>query len=201
MKRKFLVIIVLIVLPVMVFAETQWFDISVGLSMFKKVREVSTSFEFSDLVDLDSYDYKAEIRNKLLFFEFDMVGSPSITSNGSFQFEGLFLYGFTDDIFDFARISFCVGPDFTYINDGTKSEIIVQGNVIETNSLIDLLCASTYTFRAGIDFILGPVMKIGLAYTLPTEFSLNSGDLNLLVPSYENLKEGKISLSILMTLV
>jgi len=201
MKRKFLVIIILIVLPIMVFAETQWFDISVGLSVFRKARDVSTSFEFSDLVDLHAYDYKAEIRNKLLFFEFDMVGSPYITSGGSLEFDGLFLFGFTDDIFDFARISLCVGPDFTYINNGSKAMIIVQGNTIETNSLIDVLSESTYTFRAGIDFLLGPVMKFGVAYTLPTAYSLQAGDLNLLVPNSDNWKDGKISLSVLMTLV
>jgi len=201
MKKKFLVIIILIVLPVMVFAETQWFDISVGLSMFRNANEVATPLEFNDIIDIDAYDFKAEIRNKLLFFEFDMVGSPYITSAGALQFDGLFLFGFTDDIFNFARISFCVGPDFTYINDGTKSVMIVQGNVIETNSLVDLLSESTYTFRAGIDFLLGNVMKVGVAYTLPTEYSLQSGDLNLLVPNNDNWKEGEISFSILMTLV
>jgi hypothetical protein len=199
--KKLIVIILILLLPsLFLFAGENWIDFSAGVGVSYEGNLISV-MKGLEKFNKDSLDITLDLRNKILFAEADLAGELFITSQGELCFNGTLTAGFTDDLFSVARISLTAGPSFNYRNDGKKGTLIVEGATIENISLAYVFMNSPFTFRATLDFLLGPVLKIGAAYSLPTEYTLASGNLNQLVPNGENWRDGKFSLCFLITLI
>lgn len=177
------------------------FDLSVGLGCSSKEGFKPDLSRFPSILDWKDLEFGLEVRTKLSIFELDMAGKLGTTEDKRLSFSGLMLGGISEDFLPFLRLGFCLGPQITFQHDGKRSYLVIDGNPIEGSSLKDALEKSRFHFRGTIDFLLGEVIKLGLSVTVPTGFHLESRDLNLIVPSKENLKDISYALVLQMRLV
>ncbi|MGP1419294.1 MAG: hypothetical protein ACTTJZ_05760, partial [Sphaerochaetaceae bacterium] len=85
-------------------------------------------------------------------------------------------------------------------HDGQQGTLIIDGTPVKEISLKQALSKSRFQLRGALDFFLGPVIKLGVACTIPTDFTIESRNLNLLIPNREKISKGKFSITMQMTL-
>ncbi|MDY4888622.1 MAG: hypothetical protein SO135_02600 [Sphaerochaetaceae bacterium] len=203
MKKLKMVFLVAVISCMLVFAVSQeqdWFDFSVGISF--ALRDGSLG-ALKDIKDFSAKDLKfgLEARTKLLFLEFDISGNLSATDKNDLKFSGLMVAGISEDLFGVARLGLCLGPVIDYVHDGQRGTLIIDGSPISEVSFSDALNKSHFHLRGTLDFLLGPVIKLGAAVSVPTDFTLEKHDLNSLLPTKERFADSSFSLVIQMTLI
>ncbi|MDD2231334.1 MAG: hypothetical protein PHO44_00875 [Sphaerochaetaceae bacterium] len=177
-----------------------WFDLSAGFNFTFRDGALSSLSDIKNITAKD-INFGVELRTKMLFLELDASGELGVTESNGLQFSGLLVAGISEDLFGTARLGICLGPVVDYVHDGKKGTLVIDGNSIEAASFTDALNKSHFNIRTTLDFFLGPVIKLGVSFTLPTDFTLETHDMNMLIPNSDNLKEGSFSLVLQMTLV
>lgn len=200
MKRFILIVLLIALVSFSAAAEYNWFDLSVGVNASFKDGAFSSLKDFKGS-KFNDWDFGLEIRTKLLFLEFDVSGELGLGDNNALVFEGQVFVGCSEDMFDVMRLGVCIGPQLRYVHQGSKGGLILDEEGVPGISLKEALKKSPFFWRVNLDFFLGPVLKVGASYTIETEFSYVTRDLNRLVPSMEELKNGKISLVFQMKLI
>ena len=176
-----------------------WFDLSVGINASFKDGALNSLVQMQDF-RMDDWNFGMELRTKLLFLEMDMAGELGVIDGNKLSFSGLLLAGISEDLFNAARLGLCIGPVIDYVHDGQQGTLIIDGTPVKEISLKQALSKSRFQLRCALDFFLGPVIKLEVAYTIPTDFTIESRNLNLLVPDREKISEGKFSITMQMTL-
>lgn len=201
MRNKFLALaLALAVLCSAVHADSDVLDFSVGLSCSSKEGWAAEFADPSKRFDWKDLDYGLEVRTKLTIFELDAAGKLGTTEDKSLTFSGLLLAGISEDFLPFLRLGFCFGPQVAYLHDGRSGRLVIDGNPVE-GSPKSALTKSRFHFRGTADFLMGEVIKIGMSVTIPTDYSIASGDLNLAIPSKENLEKASYALVVQMRLI
>lgn len=198
--KKLLIVLLVVICSFSLFAASeQVFDFDIGFNASFRDGALSTLRNL-EKISLDDLNFGIEVRTKLLFLQVSAAGDFGVTDSRELLFNGLFLFGISEDILGFSRVGFSMGPKVEYVTDGKSVDLIIDGHKIEDSSLFTAFAKSDFNLRFTMDFFLGPVIKIGLAYCVPTEFSLEKGDLNLLIPTKSACVNGNICLGLTMTL-
>lgn len=176
------------------------FDLSIGLNASFRDGTLEAFKEFADS-GFDDWRFGLEMRTKLLFFELDSAGKIGMTENNGLTFSGLMVAGLSEDLFDTARIGVCFGPVIDYVLEDGESSLVIDGNHVQSESFMDALTKSRFNLRATLDFFLGPVIRLGVVWTVPTQYTIEEHDMNKLLPTGEDWTRTQIALAIHMSLV
>ena len=189
MKRTILIIAVLAMLALPAVAMKSSLDLGVNISYnaATEVVEDDRPATFS----LDRIAVGLEMRANLSNFQIAIAGDISVLDNSSLLFAGIFTMGFSVEMFDYFKLGLTTGPKLTYLTGSDNNE----------SGFFDAVYNGKFHHRIMLDVLAGPVMKIGVSYTIPTSFSFAERHLSNLLPHRSDLKEGQIALCIQMKVI
>lgn len=194
-KLTFLFIFILISFSVS--ALTSAFDIGVNLS-YNKADEVVDESVYSGNLNLDKIAVGLEMRGNISNFQMTVAGDISILDTQSVMFSGIFGAGIAVDLFKYLKFGVTAGPKVTYIYRDRVKSVDNNGEVVEPDNFFTALAKGDFHYRIMFDILAGPVMSIGVAYTIPTVFSIAEKQWSDLVPSKENMEKGQVAVCIQM---
>jgi len=142
----------------------------------------------------------AEARLKLNLFRFDLNGEFTVLSPKYLYFNGVATFGVELDIKNAVDVGLGIGPNmmFFFFSNGDTPWYIEPGGGREA-SIFYAAVHSYFSYRVTLDAIVGPVMRVGLSYTFPTNFNLEYFKLEEINPFKSgNFDNGKLALCIQM---
>lgn len=173
------------------------FDIGVNLS-YNQADEVVDESVYSGTMNLDKIAAGLEMRGNISNFQMTIAGDISILDTQSVMFSGIFGAGISVDLFKYLKFGVTTGPKVTYIYRGKMKSVDNNGDLVEADNFFTALSKGDFHFRIMLDVLAGPVMSIGVAYTVPTGFNLAQRHWADLVPNKENISKGQVALCIQM---
>ena len=195
--KKFLFLLVLIFTAFSVSALASSFDVGVNLS-YNKADEVVDESVYSGILNLDKIAVGLEMRGNISNFQITIAGDISILDTQSVMFSGIFGAGISVDLFKYLKFGVTTGPKVTYIYRGKMNSVDNNGDLVDADNFITALEKGDFHYRLMFDVLAGPVMSIGVAYTIPTSFSISECQWPELIPSKENLEKGQVAICIQM---
>ena len=208
MKSKgFIVLILLVCFVVTPVFANQFFSVSTGAS-------ISYSQDVTSLESLKAFEFNKnnfaiglELRSNLSFIQLDAVGEISVLDSDTLKLAGILSAGCSVELFDVVKLGLTVGPRIAYIYSNQVNKANTEEETGEEEATIsngkdfvEAIKEGPINIRLMLDIYAGPVITVGFAYTIPTEFSINNGDWEALLPSSSSFEKGKFSLSLLMKL-
>lgn len=145
----------------------------------------------NNLFSTDSISVGLESRIAIRHFVTDLVGEISVVDKETLLLTGVAGIGATLDVEDVFAMSAVIGPQVNY-------SVSAKGHSDRT--LVDALATGPFAYRVMLDIIAGPVIRVGAAYEISTEFTLENHDIEKAKLSSDALKEGKLTLCVLMKL-
>ena len=194
-KLTFLFIFVLCAFSLSALASA--FDIGVNLS-YNKADEVVDESVYSGTMNLDKIAVGLEMRGNISNFQMTIAGDISILDTQSVMFSGIFGAGISVDLFKYLKFGVTTGPKVTYIYRGKMNSVDNNGDLVEADNFFNALTKGDFHYRLMFDVLAGPVMSLGVAYTIPTLFNLSDRQWSDLVPSKENMEKGQVAICIQM---
>ena len=194
-KLTFLFIFILIAFSVS--ALTSAFDIGVNLS-YNKADEVVDESVYSGNMNLDKIAVGLEMRGNISNFQITVAGDISILDTQSVMFSGIFGAGIAVDLFKYLKFGVTTGPKVTYIYRDRVKSVDNNGEVVEPDNFLTALSKGDFHYRLMFDIFAGPVMSIGVAYTIPTSFNISDHRWSDFLPSRENMEKGQVAVCIQM---
>lgn len=173
------------------------FDIGVNLS-YNKADEVVDESVYSGTMNLDKIAVGLEMRGNVSNFQMTIAGDISILDTQSVMFSGIFGAGISVDLFKYLKFGVTTGPKVTYIYRGKMNSVDNNGDLVEADNFFNALAKGDFHYRLMFDVLAGPVMSIGVAYTIPTLFNISGCQWSDLVPSKENMEKGQVAICIQM---
>lgn len=173
------------------------FDIGVNLS-YNKADEVVDERVYSGTMNLDKIAVGLEMRGNVSNFQMTIAGDISILDTQSVMFSGIFGAGISVDLFKYLKFGVTTGPKVTYIYRGKMNSVDNNGDLIEADNFFNALAKGDFHYRLMFDVLAGPVMSIGVAYTIPTLFNISDCQWSDLIPSKENMEKGQVAICIQM---
>ena len=194
-KLTFLLIFILCAFSLSALASA--FDIGVNLS-YNKADEVVDESVYSGTMNLDKIAVGLEMRGNVSNFQMTIAGDISILDTQSVMFSGIFGAGISVDLFKYLKFGVTTGPKVTYIYRGKMNSVDNNGDLVEPDNFFNALAKGDFHYRLMFDVLAGPVMSIGVAYTIPTAFNISEHLWSELLPSKENLEKGQVAICIQM---
>ena len=199
-SKTFLVLILLISVVLGPLWAQEIFSISSGANISYSQDSLASSSTDSDsfLFNKDNLAIGLEVRTNITYFQLDAVGELSVLDSNTLLLSGILSAGASVEIGSIAKIGLTFGPRIAYIysqNSGSKEEGLAVSN---GKNFIEAIKDGPVHVRLMVDFYAGPVISIGVAYTIPTNFTIGQGNWDQLLPSSESFKNGQISLCIQM---
>ncbi len=204
MKKTVLVLLIaMLLVPAGLFASM--FNFSVGATaQYNKPFDVSTAGEeeWSQLLEIESYAFGADIRTRLLFVELDITALYSqevYDSTNYYQLSGLITGGVSLDLLGLVRVGLGMGPRVYALFDESGTGFIWsdEGILDENTDFAQAFMQAPMTYRATADVKLGNIL-LGINYTVDSMgFTFNNMDTAKLAPDFAN---GRIGASVLFTL-
>ena len=190
-------IIVLILLFFMVLAPLCANDIfSVGFGASLSYSQNTTGDE-APKFSKDNIAIGLEGRLNISYFQMDAVGEISVLDSDTLKLAGIISVGGSVELFDVVKLGLTVGPRIAYLySNASKSEDELE--ISNGKNLLEAIKDGPINIRLMLDVFAGPVMSIGFAYTIPTEFTIGQGNWESFAPSAQSFLKGQISLSIQM---
>lgn len=195
--KKLLFLFILIFTAFSVSALASAFDVGVNLS-YNNADEVVDESVYSGSLNLDKIAVGLEMRGNISNFQMTIAGDISILDTQSVMFSGIFGAGISVDLFKYLKFGITTGPKVTYIYRGKMNSVDNNGDLIEADNFFTALAKGDFHYRLMFDVLAGPVMSIGVAYTIPTSFSIAECPWPELLPSKENLEKGQVAICIQM---
>ena len=195
--KKLLFLFILIFTAFSVSALASAFDVGVNLS-YNKADEVVDESVYSGTLNLDKIAVGLEMRGNISNFQMTIAGDISILDTQSVMFSGIFGAGISVDLFKYLKFGITTGPKVTYIYRGGMNSVDNNGEIVEADNFFTALSKGDFHYRLMFDILAGPVMSIGVAYTIPTSFSISECQWPELIPSEENLEKGQVAICIQM---
>jgi len=195
MKRTLILFAVLtmIVMPAVAMKSSLDMGVNISYNAATEVIDHDSPATFS----LDRVAIGLEMRANLSNFQVAVAGDISVIDNRSLLFAGIFTMGFSVEMFKYIKLGLTTGPRVTYLTTSGNS----GDGSLNDNSFFDALWNGKFHHRIMLDVLAGPVMKIGLSYTIATGFSLAEHDFSEIIPHRSDLKEGQIALCIQMKVI
>ena len=195
--KKLLFLFILIFTVFSVSALASAFDIGVNLS-YNKADDVVDESVYSGTMNLDKIAVGLEMRGNISNFQMTIAGDISILDTQSVMFSGIFGAGISVDLFKYLKFGVTTGPKVTYIYRGKMNSVDNNGDLVEADNFLDALAKGDFHYRLMFDILAGPVMSVGVAYTIPTTFSISERQWSDLIPSKENMDKGQVAICIQM---
>lgn len=173
------------------------FDIGVNLS-YNQADDVVDESVYSGTMNLDKIAVGLEMRGNISNFQMTIAGDISILDTQSVMFSGIFGAGISVDLFRYLKFGITTGPKVTYIYRGKMNSVNNDGDLVEADNFFNALKKGDFHYRVMLDVLVGPVMSIGVAYTIPTAFNIAQCQWANLVPNKENMSKGQVALCIQM---
>lgn len=196
-SRTFVVLFLLITVVLCPLCAQEIFSISVGanISYSQDITASSESFKFSK----DNLAVGLELRTNISYFQLDSVGELSVIDSKTLMLSGILSAGASVELGSIAKVGLTLGPRIAYVysknSPNPEEETIAVSN---GKNFIEALRDGLVNVRLMVDFFAGPVITLGAAYTIPTNFSIGQGNWKELLPNAESFKNGQISLCIQM---
>ena len=111
---------------------------------------------------------------------------------------GIFGAGIAVDLFKYLKFGVTTGPKVTYIYRDRVKSVDNNGEVVEPDNFLTALSKGDFHYRLMFDIFAGPVMSIGVAYTIPTSFNISDHRWSDFLPSRENMEKGQVAVCIQM---
>ena len=195
--KKLTFLFIFIIIAFSVSALDSAFDIGVNLS-YNQADEVVDESVYSGTMNLDKIAVGLEMRGNISNFQMTVAGDISILDSQSVMFSGIFGAGISVDLFKYLKFGVTTGPKVTYVYRGQMNSVDNNGDLKEADNFFDALSKGDFHYRLMFDILAGPVMSIGVAYTIPTAFSISEKQWSDLVPSKENMEKGQVAVCIQM---
>lgn len=149
-----------------------------------------------------------ETRVSLSYLQVAAVGELSVVDSSTILATGILTAGLSFDMFSLFRLGIAAGPKVSY----AYTEAGSRGGASSSDPSVDLESTSNgknfwsavregnFNLRFTFDIIAGPVLTFGVAYVVPTDFSIAKENYGALIPSDGAWSEGKISVCVQMSL-
>lgn len=201
-SKGFIVLILLILVTLTPVCANEIFSLSTGVNI-SYLQDMTSleKFEF----DKKNLAIGLEARSNLTYLQVTAVGEISVLDSDTLKLAGILSAGFSVEVFNFFKLGVTAGPRMAYIYSKPSSRVKTAQEAEETElsngkDFIESFKEGPFNIRFMLDIMTGPVMSIGAVYTIPTDFTLEMGNWEALLPSSESIKRGQISLSIQMKL-
>ena len=195
--KKLTFLFIFICIAFSVSALSSAFDIGVNLS-YNQADEVVDDSVYSGNMNLDKIAVGLEMRGNISNFQMTVAGDISILDTQSVMFSGIFGAGISVDMFKYLKFGVTTGPKVTYVYRGKMNSVDNNGDLKEADNFFDALAKGDFHYRLMFDILAGPVISIGVAYTIPTAFCLAECQWSELLPSRENIVKGQVAVCIQM---
>ncbi|MCF0236981.1 MAG: hypothetical protein HUK24_00145 [Sphaerochaetaceae bacterium] len=199
MKKSFLVVLILTMSLSMAFS-TDIFGLSLGINGSYNQEKLLEDGSEPSILNLDSYSFGFEGRTTINPLLIDAVGEIAILNANEVSLSGILSAGFQTNLFSFFRFGLTLGPKVTYVYEGNLKFIDNEGRKTKSKAFFDALFEGNCYMRFMADIIAGPVMSLGLAYTVPTDFNMKATNFSALLPSAMAFDEGQVTFCIQMKL-
>ena len=197
MRRTFLLIAILTVLVFPVAALQSSLELGINLS-YNNADELPEESGGSGIPYLDRIAIGLEMRGNISNFQTTIAGDISILDTQTMLFSGIFGAGISVDLFKYLKFGVTTGPKVSYLYQDEVKNVTNDGEVGEPENFFDALYRGYFHHRIMLDILAGPVISIGVAYTLPTTFSLAEGNWDKFIPGRDEFSEGQIAVCIQM---
>ncbi len=171
----------------------------------------------------DNVSIGLESRVNLSYLQLTAVGELSAADSNTILASGILAGGLSFDLFSVFRIGVSVGPKISYAytaaganasnayslnqsgsgqsnsSDGETSGIDLE-KTSNGKAFWDAVKDGNFNLRFTLDIIAGPVLTIGAAYVVPTDFSLSKENFEALIPDDSAWSRGQVSLCVQMSL-
>lgn len=187
MKRMLILsaILLMIILPATAIESSLDLGVNISYNTADEVIDDDRPSPFS----LDRIAIGLEMRANVSNFQIAIAGDISVIDNSSLLFAGIFTMGISVDMFKYLKFGLTTGPKITYYT-GSRAN--------GSSGFFNALYNGDFHYRFMFDVLAGPVMKIGVSYTVPTEFNLAEHRFVCLLPQETDFKQGQIALCIQM---
>lgn len=199
MKRLLILFAILTIVVFPMFAIGSSLDVGINLS-YNTGDDIVDESAYSGLFNMEKVALGLELRTNISNFQIAVNGDLTILDTESLLFSGIFGAGFCVDMFKYLKVSATLGPKVNYVYKGDVKSVDDEGNLVNAKSFINALESGTFYYRFMVDFLAGPVITMGLAYTIPTIFTVKDGNYSDILPRREDFKEGQVSLCMQMKL-
>jgi len=217
MKKRILILLVVLLAVSAVWAESSeykkyYFSVGLNLSKSDYIYHEESALDpiglGGDPNKTSGIAVGAEMRLNLGLFRINITGDFSVLSPQYLGVSYLYFNGMSDigvgiDFKNIVGIGLGLGPNMTFLfpSDGSTPWYI-PGDEEEPQKQASIFYAwvhSPVNYKITLDAIVGPVMRVGIAYTFPTQFNLERFELDKLNPFLKgNIDSGKVSFYILM---
>ena len=211
MKKRILILLVVSIVALTSLwagsenASKYYFSVGLTLSKSDFVYHKTSQIDYIIKRDTDKTDgiaIGAEARLKINLLRFDVNGEFSVLSPKALYFNGVADFGVEFDIKNYVAIGLGIGPNMMFIFNSDGSTPLYWGSddeVPRTASIFYAWVHSYFNYRVTLDAMVGPVMRVGLAYAFPTKFNLEYFELGELNPFKKgNIDSGKLAVCIQM---
>jgi len=165
-----------------------------------------TKTGFSKL-GLDNLSIGIETRMNISNLQFMAVGELTTPNSNTLLASGIITAGLTFDLFSVFRVGASMGPkiSYAYFKNSTTSTASEESGVdmekiSNGKNFLDAITTGSFNLRFNFDIIAGPVLTIGVAYVVPTNFTIDEANYSDLFPIEEVWKNGQVSLCVQMAL-
>ena len=195
--KKLTILFIVLITAFSVSALDSALDIGVNLS-YNQADDVVDESVYSGAMNLEKIAVGLEMRGNISNFQMTIAGDISILDTQSVMFSGIFGAGISVDLFKYLKFGITTGPKVTYIYRGKMNSVDNNGDLVEADNFFSALAKGDFHYRLMFDILAGPVMSIGVAYTVPTTFNLSGRQWSDLIPSKENIEKGQVAICIQM---
>lgn len=138
------------------------------------------------------------------FVQLGFAGNISVFNKQALIFNGVSYIGVRTLLFNRVNVGFSFGPNVNYMikDEGGAKYVDGEGDVNSSiESYFSALFQGYLSYRFTSEFLINPVMKVGLAVVIPTHFNLQEFKIIRLWPQSSDFKSINVSLSIHMRLI
>ncbi len=193
MKKYLIALIAILLISFSLPALDSSFDIGVNLTYDS---DGSNGTNEDDL--LSKVALGLEMRMNISNFQMSIAGELYAPEAQSLLFSGIFGVGLSVDLFKYFKLGISTGPKVSYFFSDSIQEVDDDGDAVSNSNFLDSLWNGEFHYRVMLDILAGPVLSLGVAYTLPTSFSMAQADIAEIIPTRAQVKDGQLSVCIIM---
>ncbi len=159
-----------------------------------------------DITDVESFSFNSdnlavglELRTNISYFQLDAVGEVSVINSKTLLLSGILSAGASVELGSIAKLGITFGPRIAYMYTRSFKDSEAKSlSVSNGKDFIEAIKDGLVHIRLMADVYAGPVISVGVAYTIPTNFTISQGNWKELLPNTKALENGQISLCIQM---
>lgn len=168
-------------------------------------KEQDSGDEEETKFSLDNLSIGLESRMNIGPVRLTAVGDLAVVDQTNLLASGILAAGLSCDLFSVVRLGASVGPRISYLYIGYSNSSAEDSNVdtekiSNGKNFLEALESGKFNIRFTFDVIAGPVLTIGAAYVVQTDFSIASPNWEAFKPQMIAWDKGQISLCVQMLL-